>query len=203
MDRLAEGVLAYRRHPVHRTLENPPAVWQEGNTRLLDYGLTDRAARKRGARAVLVVPSLINRWEVLDLTAEKSLLRAMAAEGLRPYLVDWGTPDAEERRFDLTAYVARLERAAGLRRQARAPRAGGDGLLHGRHARRGAGRAPAAPGGGARAAGRAVGLPRRQDRPRLPALDRARCWRSWPTGWASCRSMCCRPCSGRSIRGSR
>lgn len=123
LDRLAEGVLAYRRHPVHRDLENPPTVWAEGNTRLLDYGATHRAARKRGARAVLVVPSLINRWEVLDLTAEKSLLRAMAAEGLRPYLVDWGTPGAEERRFDLAAYVARLERAAAFvgRRARRAP----------------------------------------------------------------------------------
>lgn len=121
--RLADGVIAYREHPVHRTLENPPAVWSEGNTRLLDYGATHRAARRRGARAVLVVPSLINRWEVLDLTLEKSLLRAMAAHGLRPYLVDWGTPDGDERRFDLTAYVARLERALAFlaRRARRAP----------------------------------------------------------------------------------
>jgi polyhydroxyalkanoate synthase subunit PhaC len=111
LDRLAAGVLAYRDHPVHRDLEDPPVVWREGNTRLLDYGATHRRARVRRTRAVLVVPSLINRWEVLDLTAEKSLLRAMAAEGLRPYLVDWGTPNDEERRFDLTAYVERLERA--------------------------------------------------------------------------------------------
>ncbi len=123
MHRLADGVLAYRQSPVHRTLENPPAVWSEGNTRLLDYGVTHRAARGRRARAVLVVPSLINRWEVLDLTAEKSLLRAMAAAGLRPYLVDWGTPAADERRFDTTAYVARLERALGFiaKRARRAP----------------------------------------------------------------------------------
>ncbi|CAN5488381.1 alpha/beta fold hydrolase [soil metagenome] len=123
MDRLAEGVIAYRRHPVHRTLQNPASVWQEGNTRLLDYGLTHRGARKKGTRAVLVVPSLINRWEVLDLTAEKSLLRAMAADGLRPYLVDWGTPDAEERGFDLAAYVVRLERAVSYvgKRARRAP----------------------------------------------------------------------------------
>jgi len=123
MDRLAEGVIAYRRHPVHRDLELPPAAWQEGNTRLLDYGRTDPAARKRGARAVLVIPSLINHWEVLDLTREKSLLRAMAAAGLRPYLVDWGTPDADERKFDLSAYVARLERAVAFvgRRARRAP----------------------------------------------------------------------------------
>ncbi|HEY4165998.1 MAG TPA: alpha/beta fold hydrolase [Reyranella sp.] len=114
MDRLARGVVAYRNHPFERTLETPPAAWREGNTRLLDYGHTHPAARKRGARAVLVVPSLINRWEVLDLTAEKSLLRGMAAAGLRPYLVDWGTPDDEERKFDLTAYVERLERAVAF-----------------------------------------------------------------------------------------
>ena len=111
MTRLADGVLAYRDHPVHRSLEEPPAVWREGNTRVLDFGATHRAARGKGVRAVLVVPSLINRWEVLDLTADKSLLRAMAAQGLRPYLVDWGTPDAEERRFDLATYIARLDRA--------------------------------------------------------------------------------------------
>jgi polyhydroxyalkanoate synthase len=114
MERLADGVLAYRNSPVERTLENPPAVWSEGNTRLLDYGATHKNARTRGTRAVLVVPSLINRWEVLDLTAEKSLLRGMAAAGLRPYLVDWGTPDDRERKFDLAAYVGRLERALGF-----------------------------------------------------------------------------------------
>jgi polyhydroxyalkanoate synthase len=111
MERLAEGVLAYRQNPFHRKLEDPPAVWSEGNTRLLDYGSTHAAARRRGVRPVLVVPSLINRWEVLDLTEEKSLLRAVAAAGLRPYLVDWGTPDAQERAFDLSAYLARLSRA--------------------------------------------------------------------------------------------
>ena len=123
MDRLAQGVVAYRNHPFERALETPPAAWREGNTRLLDYGHTYPAARKRGARAVLVVPSLINRWEVLDLTAEKSLLRAMAAAGLRPYLVDWGTPDDAERRFDLSAYVERLERAVAYvgKRSRRAP----------------------------------------------------------------------------------
>lgn len=123
LDRLAEGVIAYRRHPFHRTLQSPPAVWQEGNTRLLDYGHTHATARKRGARAVLVIPSLINRWEVLDLTAEKSLMRGLAAAGVRPYLVDWGTPDAQERQFALSDYVARLERAVAFvgKRARRAP----------------------------------------------------------------------------------
>ena len=58
-----------------------------------------------------------------DRMTEKSLLRAMAASGLRPYLVDWGTPNDEERKFDTTAYVARLERALAFvaKRARRAP----------------------------------------------------------------------------------
>src|SRR5690606_9100699 len=61
---------------------------------------------------VLVVPSLINRAYVLDLTAERSLLRWLARQGLRPLLLDWGRPGAEERAFTLTDYVTgRLSRA--------------------------------------------------------------------------------------------
>jgi polyhydroxyalkanoate synthase len=123
LHRLADGVLAYRSNPARRTLDDPPVAWAEGNTRLLDFGATNPGGRARGRRAVLVVPSLINRWEVLDLTPQRSLLRAMAAGGLRPYLVDWGTPNADERRFDTAAYVARLERALAFltRRARRAP----------------------------------------------------------------------------------
>jgi len=42
MARLADGVLAYQRHDGHRTLADPPAVWCGGNTRLLDFGATNR-----------------------------------------------------------------------------------------------------------------------------------------------------------------
>ena len=124
MGRLADGVLAYRQHPVHRDLENPPAVWSEGNTRLLDYGATHRAARVarctgRAGRALADQP--------LGSARPHRRRRACCApwrpQGLRPYLVDWGTPNAEERRFDTTAYVARLERALAFlaKRARRAP----------------------------------------------------------------------------------
>ncbi|MGH7000555.1 MAG: alpha/beta fold hydrolase, partial [Stellaceae bacterium] len=80
--------------------------WQEGTTRLLDYGL-------QGGVPLLVVPSLINRAYILDLADGKSLLRFLAAAGARPLLVDWGRPGEIERGFALTDYVAgRLEAAA-------------------------------------------------------------------------------------------
>lgn len=99
-----DGVLAYRRHPYRRGLAEPPVLWREGATRLLDYA-------PEGGQPVLVVPSLVNRAYVLDLTPERSLLRAWAGAGLRPLLVDWGRPGESERGFDLTDYILRLERA--------------------------------------------------------------------------------------------
>jgi polyhydroxyalkanoate synthase len=58
----------------------------------------------------LMIPSLVNRWQVLDITAERSFMRAMARAGVGAYLVDWGTPSGEERNFSATDYVLRLER---------------------------------------------------------------------------------------------
>ncbi len=87
-------------------MEDPPAVWAEGGSRLLDY------AEGSAGPTVLVVPSLINRAYILDLMPGKSLMRYLAAEGLHPFLLDWGEPGAVERRFSLTDYIAgRLERA--------------------------------------------------------------------------------------------
>ncbi|WP_431858929.1 alpha/beta fold hydrolase [Azospirillum sp.] len=108
IDRLLTGVERYRRHPYRRDLPDPPVVWTEGSSRLLDYGALNS---KAGGAPVLFVPSLVNRHYILDLSAKKSLMRWLAARGLRPYLIDWGTPGALERRFTLTDYIAgRLER---------------------------------------------------------------------------------------------
>lgn len=103
---LIRGIAAYRRHPWHRTLADPPALWTEGSSRILDYG-----AGSDGP-PVLFVPSLVNRAYILDLMPQQSMLRWLASQGARPLLLDWGWPDADERAFTLTDYVAgRLERA--------------------------------------------------------------------------------------------
>ncbi len=107
---LIAGIAAYRRHPYRRDLLDPPVLWQEGDTRLLDYG-----TGRRGAPAVLFVPSLINRATVLDLAPGASMLRWLAASGVRPLLLDWGWPGEVERGFTLTDYIAgRLERALAV-----------------------------------------------------------------------------------------
>jgi len=43
------------------------------------------------------VPSLINRWYVLDLGPGRSLIEWLVAQGFTVYCIDWGTPSAEDR----------------------------------------------------------------------------------------------------------
>lgn len=114
-DLFLTGLERYRHHPYRRALADPPVLWREREARLLDYG----ALGPGGGRPVLFVPSLVNRAYVLDLSAERSLLRALAAQGLRPLLLDWGEPDAISRYFTLTDYIAgRLDRALSAARAA-------------------------------------------------------------------------------------
>ncbi len=64
------------------------------------------------ARPILLVPSLINRWYVLDLRPGASLVEALVGAGFDVWLLDWGTPEAEDRYLDWDAVLRRLGRAA-------------------------------------------------------------------------------------------
>jgi polyhydroxyalkanoate synthase subunit PhaC len=105
IDRLLTGLERYRHHPYRRDITDPPPLWTEGAASL-------RSFAPSGA-PVLLVPSLVNRGTILDLSSRRSLCRWLAQQGgLRPFLLDWGTPGALERGFDLTSVIAgRLSRA--------------------------------------------------------------------------------------------
>jgi len=113
MLRFLTGIQTYRHHPYRRHMAEPPAIWSEGSSRLLDYGATSKkGAKKDNGRPLLVVPSLINRAYILDLSEKCSLMRHLAANGLRPLLLDWGRPGEMERNFTLDDYISgRLSRA--------------------------------------------------------------------------------------------
>ena len=105
---LIAGIAAYRRHPWRRDLPDPPALWSEGGSRLLNFS-ADAAPQ---APTLLLVPSLVNRASLLDLAPGRSMARFLAGQGLRVLLLDWGWPGETERSFSLTDYIAgRLERA--------------------------------------------------------------------------------------------
>jgi polyhydroxyalkanoate synthase len=113
MDAFLTGVERYRHHPYRRDLQEPPAVWTAGTTSLYDYGHLGGQVGAAGAPVpVLLVPSLINRAYILDLSSRRSFARWLSASGFWPFLVDWGAPGPVERPFTLTDYVTgRLEPA--------------------------------------------------------------------------------------------
>ena len=102
-----DGIRAYQNAPMRRDMgDDILAIWQKGTTRLLDYG------REGQGEIILVVPSLINRFEILDLDEERSFLRFLAEQGYRPLVLDWDIPGVEEGQFTLADYVEkRLEPA--------------------------------------------------------------------------------------------
>lgn len=62
------------------------------------------------APPVLLVPSMINRWYVLDLRKGFSLCESLAASGLDTFCLDWGVCNDEDRYFSWQDGVDRLAR---------------------------------------------------------------------------------------------
>jgi len=110
---MLSGIETYRNHPYRRDVQDPPVIWSEGSTRVLDYGALDPTIKPTDT--VLFVPSLVNRGYVLDLSSRRSMLRWMAGQGVRPLLVDWGPPGEAEADFDLDDYIlGRLDKILEL-----------------------------------------------------------------------------------------
>lgn len=96
-----QGIKLYKDFEIKRDLKDPPVIWAMGAARILDYSQTT----DHDAPIVLVVPSLINRAYVLDLTEKASFLRHMAQQGIRPFLLDWGELSLAEREFTIEDYI--------------------------------------------------------------------------------------------------
>ncbi len=77
---------------------------RHGRARLLHYG----AGAKGGGAPVVLIPSLINPPDVLDLDEGTSLLRFLIGEGLDAHLLDWGAPTAEDVGQDIGGHVTDL-----------------------------------------------------------------------------------------------
>ena len=74
-----------------------PILARAGRAAIRDYG--------GHGPAVLFVPSLINPPDVLDIDADRSLLRWLAGHGLRPLLLDWGAPEEDETNLSVAGHV--------------------------------------------------------------------------------------------------
>jgi polyhydroxyalkanoate synthase len=74
---------------------------------------------------VLLVPSMINRWYVLDLRRGASMADALTRAGIDTFCLDWGIPEDEDRYLSWSDVLGRLSRAVrAVRRATGAPKVG-------------------------------------------------------------------------------
>jgi polyhydroxyalkanoate synthase subunit PhaC len=92
-----QGLRAYQHAPRLAGLAAMPEVARVGRACLRDYG-------GKGPPLVFV-PSLINPPDILDIDADRSLLRWLSGQGVRPLLLDWGAPLESERDLDMAGHV--------------------------------------------------------------------------------------------------
>jgi polyhydroxyalkanoate synthase len=62
-------------------------------------------AKPAGVTPVLISYALVNRPYMMDLQADRSLIRRLLEQGLDVYLIDWGYPDGADRFLDLDDYI--------------------------------------------------------------------------------------------------
>ena len=90
-------------------MASPVSVFADGTAKL--YRFPSAGARgEPAATPVLLVPSLINRWYILDLRPGASLVDALAGAGHELFGVDWGAAQDEDRYLTWEDVLARLGR---------------------------------------------------------------------------------------------
>ncbi|MCS7141435.1 MAG: alpha/beta fold hydrolase [Candidatus Nitrosocaldus sp.] len=79
-------------------------IYRKGKTRLLHY---------RGGRGypVLIVYAMINRYHIMDVSRDKSVVKRLMDEGLDVYLLDWGHMDYDDEHLSLDDYIHIMDEA--------------------------------------------------------------------------------------------
>jgi len=79
-----------------------------GRVRLLRYATTQPERRC----PVLMIPSIINKYYVLDLRPGQSFVEYLSQQGIPVYMLDWGDPGPQDRYATMEDHILRWQGAA-------------------------------------------------------------------------------------------
>lgn len=97
-DEMQLGMDAYKQSPHTANRAPQQTIWQSGSTTLQRFN--DNTGHK-----ILLVPSLINRADILNLDSTHSFTAFLAGQGFDVYTLNWGSPSDDEAAFDVNAYI--------------------------------------------------------------------------------------------------
>lgn len=120
MHDMLAGIRRYQTCGVPPVVRDHAVIWQRGPVRLLHVKAPERNRHKS---PVILIPSLVNGWEILDLLPEQSFARYLQQKGFDVHIIDWGDlreePDIQtlpQLLFDILAPMVRMVSAtAGSR----------------------------------------------------------------------------------------
>ena len=76
-------------------------VWSEDKVRLFRYSSAKRSLKT----PLLIAYALVNRFDMMDLQADRSLIRNLLDSGIDIYLIDWGYPSRVDRYLTMEDYI--------------------------------------------------------------------------------------------------
>lgn len=96
------GIQRYQTHEFKRVPGPLEKVWAEGQASL------SRVPRMKADYKVpvILVPSMINKSDILDLLPERSLLRWLSIQGFAAHLFDWGQPTQDSGQADFDKAIS-------------------------------------------------------------------------------------------------
>ena len=84
-------------------------VYSKGRTRLLHYHSLDTS--KESNKPLLLIYAPINKFHIMDISKDRSVVRNLLSKGLDVYLLDWGFPDWNDSGLSLEDYVTYVQDA--------------------------------------------------------------------------------------------
>jgi len=103
VENMIRGIKKYQAHAYYRDTTDLEQIWADGTSTL-------RFCPAKGAakNSILLIPSMINGSEILDLLPDRSFTRWMAGQGFDVYLFDWGNSVDDDGLQSMDAVIERL-----------------------------------------------------------------------------------------------
>jgi polyhydroxyalkanoate synthase len=102
-DKLKYGMELFLKPPEFSVGATPSEIiYTEDKMKLLHYIPT---VEKPHQVPILIVYALVNRYYILDLQPDKSVIKKLLQEGFDVYVIDWGYPSGADRYLTLDDYV--------------------------------------------------------------------------------------------------
>lgn len=87
MHDLLAGIKKYQTCNMPPVVRDHAVIWQQGPVRLLHLKSVAKGKRQP---PIILIPSLVNGWEILDLLPDLSFARYLQQSGFDVHIIDWG-----------------------------------------------------------------------------------------------------------------